>query len=342
VPLVVLLSAWAIGYEMRDTMPPGLGGAAAFRSVWPDIAFAAGGLLLIRRAFSSECAWALIGVGALCWAAGDTYWTLKLSNLSSPPVPSWADLGYLPYCPFLGRGDPGRWSVPARALRRARSCVNGHRLKRSCGVGSFGAKPGRASSVDFPTPGRHRRRRGLKSSVGRTTTEPGAAAQYRLFHGRGATVAHALPPPAGLVVVEDRCVDDHAIWIDDPPKRAAGFLAIHHNEVRVARGPSTGQRLLALRELQLPGGQALERYRYVALIGRHRRSALPRLNRPGIAGAQRFRIRSRPGLAAKQRPRRLRKTRTATSAAVPSASGGFARSMRRPLPLKSAIAPVDY
>ena len=42
----------------------------------------------------------MIGLGALCWAAGDIYWTLDLSKLSNPPVPSWADAGYLSFCPL--------------------------------------------------------------------------------------------------------------------------------------------------------------------------------------------------------------------------------------------------
>ena len=107
-PVVVvvlgLLSAWAVAYELGDTLLPTLGNAFPFRGVVPDIFFALAGVLLIVRGLSGERGWALIGVGALCWAGGDIYWTLALLSLSSPPVPSWADAGYLLFCPlaFIG------------------------------------------------------------------------------------------------------------------------------------------------------------------------------------------------------------------------------------------------
>ena len=46
----------------------------------------------------------LIGAGAVCWAAGDVYWSVALASLSSPPVPSWADAGYLLFCPLAFAG----------------------------------------------------------------------------------------------------------------------------------------------------------------------------------------------------------------------------------------------
>ena len=102
--MLLLLSAWSVGYELCDTLLPGLGRTVAFSGIAPDIAFATAGLMLIVRGFRGERAWSLIGVGTLCWAGGDTYWTLKLSHLSSPPVPSWADLGYLSFCPLAFAG----------------------------------------------------------------------------------------------------------------------------------------------------------------------------------------------------------------------------------------------
>jgi diguanylate cyclase (GGDEF)-like protein len=101
---LVLLSFWAIAYELADSAVPSLFHAAAFHGVAPDIAFAGAGLLSIGRSFRAERGWALIGLGALCWAAGDVYWQLNLAHMSSPPVPSWADAGYLCFCPltFIG------------------------------------------------------------------------------------------------------------------------------------------------------------------------------------------------------------------------------------------------
>jgi hypothetical protein len=98
-PLAVL-SIWAIGYELSCTAVPGLLKTAPFTGIAPDIPFYLAGLLIIGRGISGERGWILVGLGALCWASGDIYWQLNLSNLSSPPVPSWADAGYLSYCPM--------------------------------------------------------------------------------------------------------------------------------------------------------------------------------------------------------------------------------------------------
>jgi diguanylate cyclase (GGDEF)-like protein len=75
-----------------------------FGGIAPDVSFAAAAVLILTRSIKAERGWTLIGIGALCWAAGDIYWQLNLSQLSSPPVPSWADAGYLSFCPlsFIG------------------------------------------------------------------------------------------------------------------------------------------------------------------------------------------------------------------------------------------------
>jgi diguanylate cyclase (GGDEF)-like protein len=99
-----LLGVWAVGYELACTAAPGLLKTLPFEGIAPDIAFGLAGVLIIIRSFSAERAWALIGVGALCWAAGDVYWQLNLSQMSSPPVPSWADAGYLLFCPLTFAG----------------------------------------------------------------------------------------------------------------------------------------------------------------------------------------------------------------------------------------------
>ena len=102
--LLVSLTGWAAAYELGDTLASALGHLPLFRGIAHDIAFALAGALLIARGIRGERGWALIGAGALCWAAGDVYWTLSLSNLSSPPVPSWADAGYLLFCPLAFAG----------------------------------------------------------------------------------------------------------------------------------------------------------------------------------------------------------------------------------------------
>ncbi len=55
-------------------------------------------LLLILRGVGGERGWALIGAGAMYYAVGDVYYWLALLNLSTPPVPSWADAGSLLFC----------------------------------------------------------------------------------------------------------------------------------------------------------------------------------------------------------------------------------------------------
>ncbi len=102
--LLVLLSVWVGVYELAVTLVPSMFKTIAFQGIAPDIAFLIAGSLIIVRSLKAEFGWALIGVGALCWAAGDMYWQINLSQLTSPPVPSWADAGYLSFCPltFIG------------------------------------------------------------------------------------------------------------------------------------------------------------------------------------------------------------------------------------------------
>ena len=102
--MLVALSAWAVADELGDALLPGLSSAIPFRGIAHDIAFAAAAGLLIGRGLRGERGWTLIGVGALCWAAGDVYWWGALSSLGSPPVPSWADAGYLLFYPLAFAG----------------------------------------------------------------------------------------------------------------------------------------------------------------------------------------------------------------------------------------------
>jgi diguanylate cyclase (GGDEF)-like protein len=101
---LVLLSLWAVSYELACAAFKSTANGFPFGGIAPDVAFAAAGFLILARSLKAERGWALIGLGALCWAAGDTYWQLNLSQLNSPPVPSWADAGYLLFCPltFIG------------------------------------------------------------------------------------------------------------------------------------------------------------------------------------------------------------------------------------------------
>ena len=102
--LLVLLTLWEVGEQLSDTVAYSLLKVVPYSGIWPDVAIALAGLLLILRGRQQDRGWALFGIGVLCWAAGDVYWQLELSTLSSPPVPSWADVGYLLFCPFAFAG----------------------------------------------------------------------------------------------------------------------------------------------------------------------------------------------------------------------------------------------
>jgi two-component system cell cycle response regulator len=103
VRLLVLgvLTVWAVMYQLSDTVVPSLGPLSPFSGVWQDYLFILAGALLLTGGRHPEKGWRLIGLGCICWGAGDLYWTTYLSNLSSPPVPSWADAGYLAFCPLV-------------------------------------------------------------------------------------------------------------------------------------------------------------------------------------------------------------------------------------------------
>jgi two-component system, cell cycle response regulator len=102
--VLAMLGLWAVAYMLGFTMFPGLLSVAPFTGIAPDVAFLIAAALLIWRGLTGERGWALIGVGALCWASGDIYWTFALGNLANPPVPSLADAGYLSFCPFAFAG----------------------------------------------------------------------------------------------------------------------------------------------------------------------------------------------------------------------------------------------
>jgi diguanylate cyclase (GGDEF)-like protein len=102
--LLSLLSVWWIGYEAADTVWPALAGTLLYKNITSDVVFELAGLALVVRGIRGERGWLLMGVGALFWGAGDVYWSLQIANLSSPPVPSWADAGYLCFCPFTFAG----------------------------------------------------------------------------------------------------------------------------------------------------------------------------------------------------------------------------------------------
>jgi diguanylate cyclase (GGDEF)-like protein len=98
--VLAVLTVWAVMHQLSDTVAPSLASLSPFSGVWQDYLFMLAGGFLLTGGRRPEKGWRLIGLGCICWGAGDLYWTLELSSLSSPPVPSWADAGYLAFCPL--------------------------------------------------------------------------------------------------------------------------------------------------------------------------------------------------------------------------------------------------
>jgi two-component system cell cycle response regulator len=75
-------------------------------ALYDAVVVAAGVACLLRaRAVPRErWAWLLIGLGILCWAAGEIYFAWKILENPSPPYPSLADLGFLLLYPLTGAG----------------------------------------------------------------------------------------------------------------------------------------------------------------------------------------------------------------------------------------------
>jgi two-component system, cell cycle response regulator len=102
--VLALIGIWAVIYMLAFIVFPGLLDVVPFTGIAPDVVFLIAAALLICRGLTGERGWALIGIGAVCWASGDIYWTFALGNLANPPVPSLADAGYLSFCPFAFAG----------------------------------------------------------------------------------------------------------------------------------------------------------------------------------------------------------------------------------------------
>jgi len=71
------------------------------------LVLASGAALCLARAVherEERAAWTLIGLAFSSWTAGEVYFTRVLWDESQPPVPSWADAGYLGLPPLLFAG----------------------------------------------------------------------------------------------------------------------------------------------------------------------------------------------------------------------------------------------
>ena len=131
-----VLSLWAIGYEAACTVGPGLLHTLPWDGIGPDVAFALAGVLVIARSTRLERGWVLIGLGALCWAAGDVYCAAQ------PCTPRALRFrrGRMPaICPFCPLTLVGILSLVRKRAKRAPKALVADALAASLAVGGISA-----------------------------------------------------------------------------------------------------------------------------------------------------------------------------------------------------------
>src|SRR4051812_42667840 len=89
---------WIAVYEVVAVAAPGdaLGGVFG-KQVHLGVLAGASLLCLARVVLvrSERGPWALITAALMAWSVGEIYYTQVIWGMKSPPVPSWADAGYL-------------------------------------------------------------------------------------------------------------------------------------------------------------------------------------------------------------------------------------------------------
>lgn len=103
--LLILLGAWTAASELHGL---GLSWVPVGPEKWLHLVVmgAGAGLCILRAVLRREerAAWLLLGLGVSAWVLGELYFTAVLWNDASPPVPSWADAGYLSLPPLVFAG----------------------------------------------------------------------------------------------------------------------------------------------------------------------------------------------------------------------------------------------
>jgi diguanylate cyclase (GGDEF)-like protein len=113
------LVAWMAAYEaVVVVVPKDASGPLFDKQVHLGVLVAASLLCLARvvRVREERLAWALITGAMLAWSGGEIYYTQVIWGMASPPVPSWADAGYLTMPVLLFAGV---CALARRRLRRA-------------------------------------------------------------------------------------------------------------------------------------------------------------------------------------------------------------------------------
>jgi diguanylate cyclase (GGDEF)-like protein len=100
-----LAAGWCLLYELRvlwfEQLPVG------DIKILHLVVMGVGAVLCLARAArerAERAAWTLIGLAFLSWIGGEIYFTQVLWDDSQPPIPSWADAGYLGLPPLLFTG----------------------------------------------------------------------------------------------------------------------------------------------------------------------------------------------------------------------------------------------
>jgi diguanylate cyclase (GGDEF)-like protein len=106
--LVTLVGAGLLVVIGHSAFGLGTPGYSFFIENWVyDFVTAASALIILARAAArreGRLGWALIGSGLLCWAIGDSYWSVAYVNAAAPPFPSADDIFYLAGYPLVLAG----------------------------------------------------------------------------------------------------------------------------------------------------------------------------------------------------------------------------------------------
>jgi diguanylate cyclase (GGDEF)-like protein len=133
------LVAWMAAYEAVAVAAPGSDVGGLFGKQVHLAVLAGAGLLCLARVVlvrEERGTWALITAAVLAWSGGEIYYTQVIWGMKSPPVPSWADAGYLAMPVLLFAGV---CRLARRRLRRAAPALWADGITAALAVGALSA-----------------------------------------------------------------------------------------------------------------------------------------------------------------------------------------------------------
>lgn len=107
IALASLLLGGTVAVALRSWLGVGGGPEDVGMDVVYDAVVLGAGLACLVRASTygvERTAWIAIGLGILCWGAGEIYWTAVIEGNPNAPYPSPADIGYLVFYPLSYAG----------------------------------------------------------------------------------------------------------------------------------------------------------------------------------------------------------------------------------------------